>query len=172
MEEEKKQQAEYEEPVQEEAEATAAAEERPHEGLLPVDETSVIAENTKVTGDIVTRGHLMIYGEVEGNVTAAGNVTATGRISGDITCSNLKLTGCRLKSNLTVKENILMDADSKVEGKILCSVLSANGTIKGDIEATSEVQVHSSANITGGIRTKSISIDAGAQLLGSMQVVQ
>lgn len=171
MEEEKKQQAEYEEPVQEEA-AAAAAEERPHEGLLPVDETGVIAENTKVTGDIVTRGHLMIYGEVEGNVTAAGNVTATGRISGDIACSNLKLTGCRLKSNLTVKENILMDAESKVEGKILCSVLSANGTIKGDIEATSEVQVHSSANITGGIRTKSISIDAGAQLLGSMQVVQ
>ena len=132
----------------------------------------MIAENTKVTGDIVTRGHLMIYGEVDGNVTAAGNVTATGRISGDIAYSNLKLTGCRLKSNLTVKENILMDAESKVEGKILCSVLSANGTIKGDIEATSEVQVHSSANITGGIRTKSISIDAGAQLLGSMQVVQ
>ncbi len=168
MEEEKKQQAEYEEPVQE----ASAAEERPHEGILPVDETGVIAANTKVVGDIVTRGHLMIYGEVEGNVTAAGNITATGRISGDIACSNLKLTGCQLKSNLTVKENILMDADSKVEGRILCSVLSADGTIKGNIEAASEVRVHSSANITGGIRTKSISIDAGAQLLGSMQVVR
>ena len=170
MEEEKKQQAEYEEPVQEQEEA--AAEERPREGIVPIDETGVIAAHTKVIGDIVTRGHLMIYGEVEGNVTAAGNITATGRISGDIACSNLKLTGCQLKSNLTVKENILMDADSKVEGRILCSVLSADGTIKGNIEAASEVRVHSSANITGGIRTKSISIDAGAQLLGSMQVVR
>ncbi|MCI9639159.1 polymer-forming cytoskeletal protein [Anaerovoracaceae bacterium 41-7] len=168
MEEEKKQQTEYEEPVQEET----AEEEKNHEGVLPIDETGVIAANTKVTGDIVTRGHLMIYGEVEGNVTAAGNITATGRISGDIACSNLKLTGCQLKSNLTVKENILMDADSKVEGRIFCSVLSADGTIKGNIEATSEVQIHSSASITGGIRTKSISVDAGAQLLGSMQVVR
>ena len=76
MEEEKKQQTEYEEPVQEET----AEEEKNHEGVLPIDETGVIAANTKVTGDIVTRGHLMIYGEVEGNVTAAGNITATGRI--------------------------------------------------------------------------------------------
>ena len=56
MEEEKKQQTEYEEPVQEET----AEEEKNHEGVLPIDETGVIAATTKVTGDIVTRGHLMI----------------------------------------------------------------------------------------------------------------
>lgn len=182
MEDEKKLQTEYGEIVREETEPKeSAAEEYAQEAItaernedviLPVDETGVIAANTKVTGDIVTRGHLMIYGEVEGNITAAGNISATGKIVGDISCSNLKLNGCQLRSNLTVKENIIMDAGSKVEGRVICRVLSADGAIKGDIEAASEVQVHSNASIMGGIRTKSISVDAGAQLQGSMQVVK
>lgn len=114
----------------------------------------------------------MIYGEVEGNITAVGNVSVTGRITGDISCANLKLTGGQLKSNLLVRENILMDVDSKVEGQVQCSILDADGTICGDIDAAVEVQVHRNADINGGIRTKAISIDAGAQLMGSMQVVK
>lgn len=141
-------------------------------GNEPVDETGVIAANTKITGDIVTRGHLIINGEVEGNIKAAGNITATGRLLGDVTCENLKLTGCAAQSNLTVRGTIIMDESARVEGEIRCRAISADGFVKGNIEAASEVSVHSHASIVGGIRTKSLSVDAGAQLQGSINVVK
>ena len=128
--------------------------------------------NAKITGDIVTRGHLIINGEVEGNIKAAGNITATGRLLGDVTCENLKLTGCAAQSNLTVRGTIIMDESARVEGEIRCRAISADGFVKGNIEAASEVSVHSHASIVGGIRTKSLSVDAGAQLQGSINVVK
>lgn len=153
-------------------EAAAHPEKSVPESLEPADETGVIAAHTKVVGDIITRGHLIVHGEVQGNISAAGNVTATGKIFGDIICNSLKLSGCTAKSNLTVKDAVIMDGQAGVEGEIKCRVLSVDGAIKGNIEATDEISIHSNARIAGGIRTKSIGVEPGAQLSGSINVVK
>ena len=138
----------------------------------PVDETGIIAAYTRIKGDITTWGNLVIYGEVEGNISALGDVTASGKITGDISCRNLSLAGCRAKSRIDVKEAVILDNRALIDGDVKCSILTADGQVKGNIEAADEINIHGNAEIVGEIRTRSITVDAGAQLQGSINVVR
>lgn len=139
---------------------------------IVAEETGVISSNTKVIGDIGTEGHLAIYGEVEGNISARGDIIATGKIEGDITCSNLKMTGCQVKTNISVKEMVILDQNAKVEGKIQCKNISIDGNVKGDIDARGEVNIYKNAKISGSIRTKALGIESGAEIQGNVMVVK
>lgn len=137
-----------------------------------IDETGIISEKMKVTGDITTDGHLVIYGEVEGNITARGNITVTGSVHGDITCCSLKLSNCQARSNLTVREKVVIDGGSRLEGNVQCGLLAVDGMIKGDIQAAEEINVYKNAKIAGSIKTKALGIESGAELQGNIMVVK
>ena len=65
-----------------------------------IDEMGVIAENTRVVGDITTKGHLAVAGTVEGNISAKGNVVITGVVKGNITCDNLMMEHSMLTTEI------------------------------------------------------------------------
>lgn len=139
---------------------------------MVAEETGVISKRTKVVGDIGTNGHLAIYGEVEGNISARGDIVATGKIQGDITCKNLKMTGCKVKTNISAKDVVILDEEARVEGKIQCKTIFIDGTIIGDIDAQSEINIYRNAKITGDIRAKALGIEAGAEIQGNIMVVK
>lgn len=136
-----------------------------------VDETGIIAKDTRVTGDIETKGHLLIHGEVLGNISANGNIVVTGKIAGDIACKSIKFSDCRAKTNVTAQEDVSIEQDTRVEGKITCKKITVDGMLKGDIEAE-EVSIFSTAKVLGNIIAKSLSMEPGAELQGSVRVVR
>lgn len=137
-----------------------------------VEENGIISSNTKVAGDISTEGHLAIYGEVEGNISARGDIVATGKIEGDIVCNNLKMTGCQVKTNISVKEFVILDENARVEGRIQCRNISIDGNVRGDIDASGEVNIYKNARILGNIKTKALGIESGAEIQGNVEVVK
>lgn len=144
---------------------------KPVEENVVVDETGTIAKETKVAGDITTKGHLLIHGEILGNINANGNIVATGKIAGDISCKNIKFSGCKAKTNVTAEEDVNIEKDTRVEGKIICNRISVDGMLKGDIEAE-EVSIFQTAKVVGSIVSKSLSMEPGAELQGSIRVVK
>lgn len=154
------------------AETKAAAEAVKFDSETVVDELGVVSKNTKIIGDIITGGHLAVYGEVQGNITAKGNVFANGKINGDIACDNLKRAGCNLKTNLTVKNNITIADDTQVEGTISGGKIMVDGIVKGDINASESVDIYANAKVVGDIETKALGIESGAELQGRINVVK
>lgn len=138
----------------------------------PADEMGIIARDTRIIGDIVTGGHLTVYGEVEGNITARGNIYAMGKIQGDISCANLKLSNCSARANLSVRESIAIDAGTKVEGHISCESIAVDGEVKGNIEASRSINIYQNARVIGDIKSGSLGIEPGSVLQGSVMVVK
>ena len=143
-----------------------------YEDTSASDEMGIIAADTKIVGDIMTGGHITIYGEVIGNITAKGNVYASGKIDGDISCCNLKLSNCSAKANIIVKESVAIDTEAKVEGKIICGNLSVDGEIKGNIDAKDSISIYKNAKVAGDIKSKSLGIEPGSTVQGNVMVVR
>lgn len=160
-------------PASAEAEQVAeAVVKEPPEGAV-VEETGVISANTRVVGNIGTNGHLAIYGEVEGNISARGDIAvANGKIEGDISCWNLRMEGCVVKTNIIVKDQVVLGENTKVEGKIQCRDITIDGSVKGDIDAMGEVNIYKNARIIGNIKTKALGIESGAEIQGNLMVVK
>ena len=55
------------------------------------DEMGVIGPDTKVYGNISTKGHVTILGTVKGDISANGNVIVKGIVKGKIICDNILL---------------------------------------------------------------------------------
>lgn len=130
------------------------------------DEVGIIANGTKIHGDIVTNGHLEINGVVEGSVNARGNVRVNGDVYGDIACGNLIIKEGVLKVNIQAREDIALGENARIEGDIRCRKIGVEGTIIGNITATEIVQIAPSATINGNIKATGIAMGMGAKVTG------
>ncbi len=130
------------------------------------DEVGIIANGTKIHGDIVASGHLEINGVVEGSVNARGNVRVNGDVYGDIACGNLIIKEGVLKVNIQAREDIALGENARIEGDIRCRKIGVEGTIIGNITATEIVQIAPSATINGNIKATGIAMGMGAKVTG------
>ena len=136
-----------------------------------IDEMGVIAENTKILGNIETLGHLAIAGTVEGDISAKGNVIITGIVKGNIKCDNLVLRGCNLTTEITATGHVAVEENVTISGKISCKTIVVNGAVTGNITAEEKVALSGQAQVKGNIKTASFGVEFGAKLNGNLQMV-
>ncbi len=137
---------------------------------IPTSEIGIISKDTKIVGDIFTRGHLEISGIIEGNIDAAGNVTVSGRVSGDIKCGNFLLNSGFLKTNIMAREDVSLGEKSQIEGDIHCRSITVAGTVTGNIYAQETVSIAETAAVRGSIAAKGLTVGMGAVLNGSIKM--
>ena len=116
-----------------------------------VNEMGLIGKQTKITGNIKTKGHITIDGVVTGDVTAKGNVILRGSVNGTIKCSNLMIemadavslnsSGIIAGGTVVVKENNVVLCD------ILCKDITVSGKVEGGINASDRVGLASTAEV-------------------------
>lgn len=135
------------------------------------DEMGVIAENTKIIGDITSNGHLAIAGYVEGNVDVKGNMVISGTVKGDIACNNLLIKDGNIITN-SIKSTGIVQLDQTVhfKGKIYCNSISLAGEVIGDIVADDKVVLSSSAKVKGSITAKTIATEFGCVIDGKVKI--
>lgn len=133
------------------------------------DELGVISEDTRVDGDITTKGHLVIDGNVEGNVSAKGNIIVRGNVRGKIVCDNLILDKCTLLTEIEATGQVSIK-EGNVTGKITCRDISINGTVTGDINASETLALSSIAVVNGDIKAAKIGMDFGAIINGNVSM--
>lgn len=134
------------------------------------DEMGIIAENTRVIGDVTTRGHLAIAGTIEGNISAKGNVIITGVVKGNITCDNLMMERSQATTEIRATGHVAVKEGVTINGDIYCKDITIMGTVNGNINASGSVALSSIAIVNGNIRAASFGVEFGAKLVGSIAV--
>lgn len=107
---------------------------------LVSDIDTLIGPDTRVTGDIQFAGGLRVDGHINGSVT------------------------------VTDKQHslLVLSEQGVVEGKIKVPYQVINGTVKGPIYSSENLELQPSAKITGDIYYKTIKIHQGAMVEGKM----
>ena len=100
--------------------------------------TTLIAEGTRLTGDIAFSGNLEIEGAVIGNITSSDEnakirILNSGSVTGDIEVANIVI----------------------------------NGNTRGDLYASQLIKLAAKAVVQGNVNYKLIEIEKGAEVVGS-----
>ena len=118
--------------------AFAKTEERRPQPSLPKDNwLGFVGDVVNFSGEVRFRSMLRIDGHFSGNVTSPGGTL--------IVSAGAKLTDVRID----------------------VGVAKVNGTVEGDINATREVVLGRTANVTGTVSAPALIVEEGAQFNGS-----
>lgn len=131
---------------------------------------SVFAEGLIIHGSVSSNSNIKILGSVEGNVSAEGDIILCGKVSGDIHGVNVILTNAEVKGNIVANTCIVQNKNSVVTGNITTSQLDVSGVVNGDLKISESIAIRSTAEITGNIETKLISVSEGAVINSQINV--
>ncbi|MEG1799874.1 MAG: polymer-forming cytoskeletal protein, partial [Synergistaceae bacterium] len=118
------------------------------------EECSVISKDTTVVGQIVSSGHVLMMGRVEGDLTAEGNVSVSGVIKGNIKGSNVELKSCSVLGDVYSTGIIEIDSGTEVIGCLGGEAVTVDGRLKGDIASNTDVYFKKSAFVIGNVVAK------------------
>lgn len=93
---------------------------------------------------------------IEGNVFFVSGICIQGEVTGDITASSAD------SSLLVITET------SKVHGTVRAAHVIVNGQVTGTVHATELLELQSKARITGNVHYKSLEMHQGAVIAGEM----
>lgn len=134
------------------------------------DEMGIIGPQTKLTGNIVTKGHVTVLGSVKGDISASGNVIVKGTVKGKIICNNLLLENALVEADIEAKSQVSVRAGVTLKGRLDCGSASIMGTVLGSIKAADKVGLAESAVIRGDIAAACLGVAPGAKIEGKITV--
>ncbi len=135
------------------------------------DEMGIIGPNTKLEGDITTKGHVTILGEVKGNVDAKGNVIVGGSVVGKIKGHNVVFENNRVNEvDVTTTGQVSVCEGVVINGKIECSSIKIQGTVHGNIKASDKVGLAETAVVVGDVTAKAMAMALGSKIKGCISV--
>jgi cytoskeletal protein CcmA (bactofilin family) len=132
--------------------------------------TTIISKDTSLEGEVVSNGHLEVYGDLNGNVRAKGNVRICGKVVGDISGNNIELVSCAVKGNINAKAGVNINDESMLIGNVEASDLMLDGRLKGDVSLRETIFFMQNAVLLGKVKATTISIKEGAKLYGEIQI--
>ena len=127
--------------------------EPPHDGGAVSSAPTVRPERTPApaprTGESVLAAGLTIEGKIEGN----GNVRVAGNFKG----------------NVTVKGELTIEPGAKVEGEVSADAVLVGGDVRGQIVASSLVELRESGVLVGDLKAGSLTVAAGSKMRGKVE---
>lgn len=133
-------------------------------------ETTKISKETTINGDLISGGHIEIYGTVKGNVAAKNNVKIYGSVQGDIVGEEVELHFARVCGNIDAKSTLTIVDESILTGNIKAKNLVFNARQKGNIFVENLSTFMSKSRLLGNVATKSVSIIEGTKISGDMKI--
>lgn len=129
-----------------------------------------IGEDTIITGDVRTKGHIDVLGTIKGNIDADGNVAIRSDIKGNIKGNNIGFGACVVTGNIEAAKNVLADVESDITGNIKGSEISIAGHVSGDIKADKVIVLKKDAVMEGDIDTDGLVVEPGAIMNGKVSI--
>jgi cytoskeletal protein CcmA (bactofilin family) len=95
--------------------------------------SSILGPELKIDGDIKSKGDLLIYGEVAGNVISDGTInSAKGSVvQGNINAKNASIHGT-VKGDLTIQHKVILGKESHLEGNLKAAIITIEEGAKFD----------------------------------------
>lgn len=98
---------------------------------------NVIAQGTRIVGDIETNNDMRLDGSLQGNMVCHGKVVigTQGSIVGNLECTNCDIMGS-IEGKINVADTLSLKATSSITGEIHTKILSIepNATFNGTCE--------------------------------------
>ena len=140
------------------------------ENYQPVSEVGVISPMTTINGTVSSKGHIRIEGNVIGDIFAYGDIKVTGKVAGDLEGGNIELGGCIIDGDIKARGDISIGKDSTLSGDMNGQLITIDGKIKGNVEAMKGAHMSSTSLVKGSITAPTLSMSAGAELQGKVNV--
>ncbi len=140
------------------------------ENFQPVSEVGVISPLTTINGTVSSKGHIRIEGSVIGDVFVYGDIKVTGKVAGDLEGGNIELGGCIVDGDIKARGDVAIGKDSTLSGNMNGQLITIDGKIKGDVEAMKGAHMSSTSLVKGSITAPTLSMSAGAELQGKVNV--
>ena len=106
----------------------------------------------------------------EGTLTTPVSLRRVGNVS--ISSRDLELLAANFKGDVTVKGDVIIDAESTLQGNIRSSRVICHGKINGNLNVTESVVVNESGAIIGDIKTPSMDVARGGKVCGQIQMTE
>ncbi|MEG0541350.1 MAG: polymer-forming cytoskeletal protein [Angelakisella sp.] len=142
---------------------------RERDEVATVYDTSVIARDTIIEGNISCNSDLTVLGQVKGDVTAKGHVYICGAVEGQVSCDSMAMSSCTVEGNVTATSGVIQDADSTLVGDISSANLTAAGKIVGNVSVDNCISLKSTAVILGNLAFRDLAVEQGAVLRGEIR---
>jgi len=143
---------------------------QPDSERFPTREEICIPKDTIFEGNISTKSNLLIYGFVNGNVVSENDITVVGTVKGNIHAKSIQLNKGTVEGDVNSTDDIYINELSTVNGNVESQTLECNGEVHGDIRASKSVLLKSKAFIEGNISAKSINMQDGSRVCGSVEM--
>lgn len=94
------------------------------------------------------------------------SINITGDLNGS---SDIRIAG-KVKGNISISGDIVVENSGYVEGTIHAKNVTIAGKITGDIECGEKLVLENKSLLVGNIKTKLLVIECGARLKGNCEV--
>ena len=136
------------------------------ENEVASDEKSIITEGMTITGDIISKGSLEIFGTITGNIDILGKLDVTGVINGNSKAAEIYAESAKVVGEVNSLGSVKVGQSSVIIGNIVATSAVIAGAVKGDIDVKGPVILDTSAIVMGNIKSKSVQINNGAVVEG------
>jgi len=137
---------------------------------FPNREEACIPKDTIIEGSISTKSNLLICGFVRGDVVSENNITVTGKVEGNIQAKSVHVNKGAVDGNINCTDDVRVGELSTVKGNIESQTFECDGEVRGDINTTKSVLLKAKAFVDGNISTRSINMQDGSLLRGSIEM--
>lgn len=131
-----------------------------------LDETGVITNGMKVTGDINSQGSLDVLGAIKGNIEILGKLNISGEVEGNSVAAEVFADSANITGEIHASGSVKVGQSSVIIGNIFATSAVIAGAVKGDIDVQGPVVLDTSAIVMGNIKSKSVQINNGAVIEG------
>lgn len=133
-------------------------------------DSTYLAAGTMMKGTLNTKGDVEIAGDFEGEIISKGKVTLHSSVNSKVTAAGLVLLGCNLVGNVEITGDIIMDAQSYIEGDVTAENMTCSGKVKGDLDIQDNLTLDEFAQVDGNIKVDTLSVDRGAKISGGIEM--
>jgi len=134
-------------------------------------DSTIISEGTIIEGSIKTKANLIIRGDVNGDIESEKNIEIAGNVMGNVKGTSAIFLKGTITGNVSGHTILTLIKESKVIGDISGQEIECDGSINGNVNASSSVYLGPSAIVKGNVIAKAISVKEGAQIKGSMEIL-
>ena len=107
--------------------------------------TTLVANNTRIKGDVLFEEQLYVTGFIEGNVTASDS-----------------------KNDAPDGAKLVICEGGTVKGEVRAPHVVIDGTVEGDVYATNKVELAPKAKVVGNLHYNLVEMQAGSVVNGKM----
>ena len=131
---------------------------------------TVIGTDVQLTGDIVSKSAIEVYGTVHGNITTTDSIKVCGKIIGNVRANGVILLGCKIKGDVFSGTLLTMDSTSVVDGMLQGENLSIDGRIRGNLTAGNLIDLKPHALVLGDVHAVRFGMSDGTRLIGNVHL--